>query len=324
LSHKQSRFLLHPFNTLWGFYSGARRLVCDPFLVNQNNASLTTTRYSSALTFGLNAGYGYLFVFRKFLRKLGRFVRKFRRPIPMYKHFYDPLFVSASNRKKNRFFLFTLFKMKKWSICLDNKTSRVFTTESKLKRNQLKSKRFKKASVIKLLQSNRTSSRRRRRLFKLRKQASQFFESNFKKVSKLFVQQARRNNSFEEVATSFYNSVSFVAYRLGFIGTLSASITAVKCNWFCLDFRLVASYDCLVDFGSVLTLYPNLSVISAFVWYRNFFIRQFFQRTLSMSHYLIAKQPFLVFAFRKKYKTQYIYNKFELIKPFVLKNLKMF
>jgi len=205
-------------------------LVFDKFLAHQSNARLVGSRYLFPLTCSSNAGYGFLFIFRKLLRRLGRFVRKFRRPTPLYKHVYDPIFVSTSNRKKNRFFLFTLFKMKKWSICLDNKTSRVFTTESKLKRNQLKSKRFKKASVIKLLQSNRTSSRRRRRLFKLRKQASQFFEANFKKIFKLFVQKARRNNVFEVAATSFYNSVSFVAYRLGFIGTLSASIIAVKCN----------------------------------------------------------------------------------------------
>jgi len=90
--------------------------------------------------------------------------------------------------------------------------------------------RFKKAAVIKVLQSNRAGTRRRRHLFRLRKQAFQFLESTFKKVKKMFIQRSRRNNSFENVALSFYNNISFLIYRLGFMGTLSASIAAVRCN----------------------------------------------------------------------------------------------
>ena len=270
-----------------------------------------------------NVNVKFLFIFRKFFRKLNRRMRRQHRPWSMWRYLYDPVFMSPYKKKKNRFFLFTLFKIKKWSICLDNKTSRIFTTESKLKRNMVKITRFKKAAVIKVLQSNRAGTRRRRHLFRLRKQAFQFLESTFKKVKKMFIQRSRRNNSFENVALSFYNNISFLIYRLGFMGTLSASIAAVRCNWFCLDFQPVSNYTNLIAFGSIITLYPSMFVFSCFVWYRNFFIRQFFQQVVSTSHFVTARQPFLVFAFRKKYRTQYIYNKFELIKPFVLKNLKM-
>jgi hypothetical protein len=70
-------------------------------------------------------------------------------------------------------------------------------------------------------------------------------------------------------------------------------------------------------------LYPSLFVFSAYAWYRNFFIRQFYRRSVSNKHFILAKKSFFVFAFRKKYKTSFMFNRFELIKPFVLKNLKM-
>lgn len=64
---------------------------------------------------------------------------------------------------------------------------------------------------------------------------------------------------------AFYNNIAFLIYRLGFMGTLSASIAAVKCNWFCLDFQSVSNYNCLTNFGSIITLHPSMLILSYFI-----------------------------------------------------------
>jgi hypothetical protein len=266
----------------------------------------------------------YLYLLRKMFRKLRYFSRRFHRKLFKYKHLYDPVFISFYKKRKSVFFLFTMFKNKKWSICLDNKTSRFLLNESKLKRNAYKLMRFKKAKVIRVLQSNTSGMRRRRYLFKTRKHVFKFLKSHFKYNIKRFLFMSKKNSfDFEFVANSFYNNLSFLVYRLGFISTFTASLSAIKNNWFCLDFCPVDRYTSLVGFSSVVTLYPSLFVFSAYAWYRNFFIRQFYRRSVSNKHFILAKKSFFVFAFRKKYKTSFMFNRFELIKPFVLKNLKM-
>jgi hypothetical protein len=266
----------------------------------------------------------YFLFFRKIFRKLRKHLRRKRVRVFRYKHLYDPVFLSFYKKKKKPFFLFTLFKSKRWNICLENKTSRIFLRESKLKRPAYKTKQFKRVKIIRQLQSNRSGTRRRRSLFRVKKHVFKFLDQYLYANVKRFKYLAKRTNAdFDFVAFSFYNNMSFLLYRLGVIGTLSASLSAVKCHWFCLDFELVTSFTSLVSVGSIITLYPSLFVFSAFVWYRNFFIRQSYKRAISNKHFIVAKQPFFVFVFCKKYKSLFIYNKFELIKPFVLKNLKM-
>jgi hypothetical protein len=261
---------------------------------------------------------------RKRFRMLRRFVRRARGLSRSYRYLYDPVFISPSKKKKSTFFLFTLFKNKRWSICLDNKTSRFFFNESKFKRFAYKLKRFKKLKVISLLQSNHSGVRRRRSVFKYKKHVFKVLEIYFNKHIKRFKFLSKKSHvDFEVVASMYYNSLAFLIYRLGFIGTISASISAIKKHWFCLDFKPVSYYTCLIAFSSIVTLYPSLFIFSSFVWYKRFFIRQTFRSSISSKHFLVAKQPFFVFAFRKKYKVQCIYNKFEFLKPFVLKNLKM-
>jgi hypothetical protein len=125
--------------------------------------------------------------------------------------------------------------------------------------------RFKKAKVIRVLQSNTSGMRRRRYLFKTRKHVFKFLKSHFKYNIKRFLFMSKKNSfDFEFVANSFYNNLSFLVYRLGFISTFTASLSAIKNNWFCLDFCPVDRYTCLVGFSSVVTLYPSLFVFSAY------------------------------------------------------------
>ena len=84
-----------------------------------------------------------------------------------------------------------------------------------------------------MLQSCRTGFRRRRSLFRIKKNVFSVLETYLASNVKRFKYLATKTNSeFESIASSFYNNISFLVYRLGFVGTITAGISAVSCHWF--------------------------------------------------------------------------------------------
>jgi hypothetical protein len=94
----------------------------------------------------------------------------------------------------------------------------------------MKLNKFKKARVVLQLHSDTTGHRRRRSMYRLQKFAFRFLEANFKHLTKIFRDSAKTNRDFELNSIAFYNNIAFLVYRLGYMCTLSASISAVKRN----------------------------------------------------------------------------------------------
>lgn len=71
-------------------------------VLNKKAAVLSVASLGAKVPFKITRNS--LFILRKLFRKTTRFIRRQHRPLSLYRHLYDPIFVSSFKKKKNRFF----------------------------------------------------------------------------------------------------------------------------------------------------------------------------------------------------------------------------
>lgn len=263
-----------------------------------------------------------------FLKKL----LKFRAKLPFkkkLKFLRDPLYISKRKKRIKKFFIFSFFKSKKWSILLNNKFSKKFFNKSKLKKQ---GNRLKKAKFFLFLKRIQFGDWRRKKksLFKRRLFSQKIFKSFFIKYphsyfKSIFVSSClnfkKHDKSFSKVSFRFYKNISFIVFRLGFLPSLTMAIDTVKSNWFCLNFQVAKLTDCANIKGDVLSLYPSFNIFSSYFWLRHFFLSTFFTNYIAKNFFYRSEKPFVVFAVNITHKNTEIFSFNEIFKSILIKNL---